>query len=78
MLNIKISIKIIWLIHISGALGTFIFDIIFFAALTPINLYLTALSRPNKWFREVFNHSYFFIGIFVELLGVHYLNFWKL
>ena len=77
ILNLKISIFLIWLIHISGALGLLYYDIIFFAALTPINLYLTALllmiNQKNPRFKELVGIGLiFFIGIFVEYLGVNY------
>ena len=77
ILNLKISIFLIWLIHISGALGLLYYDIIFFAALTPINLYLTALllmiNQKNPRFKELVGIGLiFFVGIFVEYLGVNY------
>ena len=77
ILNNKISIFLIWLIHISGALGLLYYDIIFFAALTPINLYLTALlliiNQKKPGFRELSGIFLIFsVGIFVEFLGVNY------
>ena len=77
ILNKKISVFLIWLIHISGALGLLYYDIIFFAALTPINLYLTALllmiNQKNPKFKELVGIGLiFFTGIIVEYLGVNY------
>ncbi len=77
ILNKKISVFLIWLIHISGALGLLYYDIIFFAALTPINLYLTALllmiNQKNPKFKQLIGIGLiFFIGIIVEYLGVNY------
>ena len=77
ILNKKISVFLIWLIHISGALGLLYYDIIFFAALTPINLYLTALllmiNQKNPRIKELIGIGLiFFTGIIVEYLGVNY------
>ena len=77
ILNKKISVFLIWLIHISGALGLLYYDIIFFAALTPINLYLTALllmiNQKNPGIKELIGIGLiFFTGIIVEYLGVNY------
>ena len=77
ILNKKISVFLIWLIHISGALGLLYYDIIFFAALTPINLYLTALllmiNQKNPRINELIGIGLiFFAGIIVEYLGVNY------
>ena len=77
ILNKKISVFLIWLIHISGALGLLYYDIIFFAALTPINLYLTALllmiNQKNPRIKELIGIGLiFFAGIIVEYLGVNY------
>ena len=77
ILNKKISVFLIWLIHISGALGLLYYDIIFFAALTPINLYLTALllmiNQKNPRINELIGIGLiFFAGIIVEYLGVNF------
>jgi len=77
ILNKKISVFLIWLIHISGALGLLYYDVIFFAALTPINLYLTALllmiNQKNPRINELIGIGLiFFAGIIVEYLGVNY------
>ena len=77
ILNKKISVFLIWLIHISGALGLLYYDIIFFAALTPINLYLTALllmiNQKKPKFKELVGIGLIFLtGIIVEYLGVNY------
>ena len=77
ILNLKISIFLIWLFHISGALGLIYYDIIFFAAITPINLFLTSLllmiNQKNPGKRELIGVSLiFFTGILVEYLGVNF------
>ena len=77
ILNKKISVFLIWLIHIYGALGLLYYDVIFFAALTPINLYLTALllmiNQKNPRINELIGIGLiFFAGIIVEYLGVNY------
>ena len=53
------------------------YDIIFFAALSPINLYLTALlliiNQKKPGFKELSGIFLIFsVGIFVEFLGVNY------
>ena len=77
ILNLKISIFLIWLFHISGALGLIYYDIIFFAAITPINLFLTSLllminqKKPKE--KELIGILLiFFTGILVEYLGVNF------
>ena len=71
------SIFLIWLVHISGLLGLFFYDFIFFASFTPINLFLTSLLLMVNQIKlkrvELFCIVLiFWTGIFVEFLGVNY------
>jgi len=78
ILNLKISIFLIWLIHISGALGLLYYDIIFFAALTPINLYLTALllmiNQKNPRIKELVGIGLIFFINLLRMMNFESLN----
>ena len=71
------SIFLIWLVHVSGLLGLFFYDFIFFASFTPINLFLTSLllmvnQIKLKRVELLCIILIFWTGISVELLGVNY------
>ena len=75
--NIKISIGIIWLFHLSGLMGLLYIDKNLFASLTPLNLFISSTllfvnqkSLKNKEIIIVF--LIFSIGMIAEILGVNY------
>ena len=73
----QISVGMIWLFHISGALGILYGNREFFLQTTPINLFFTLvllfvnLKNPNRRMAWAAILA-FTLGMFVEILGVNY------
>ena len=73
----QISVGMIWLFHISGALGILYGNREFFLQTTPINLFFTLvllfvnLKNPDRLMAKAAILA-FSLGMFVEILGVNY------
>ena len=73
----QISVGMIWLLHVSGALGILYGNREFFLQTTPINLFFTLvllfvnLKNPDRRMAWAAILA-FILGMLVEILGVNY------
>ncbi len=75
--NLHLGIFVIWLFHISGILGIYLGNTIWFISKSPLNLiislglfiWLFPVNSKKKW---VLFFIFFFVGMLAEWLGVHY------